>query len=162
MLNREQALDEARKQKAALETIGSWRRGLFIAAATFLVLAVFGLRQSGVLFGLGVGAAVCAALSCIADKIPAEFILPLSDHGTPLSANAVIIQIFHVSIHNPPTRRLTCQPTDRGRNRFAEKHGSGERTRLRAAPGLRPTPVTPKHFMLWSNRMLKKLYLQLC
>ena len=66
MLNREQALDEARKQKAALETIGSWRRGLFIAAATFLVLAVLWLRQSGVLFGLGVGAAVCAALSCIA------------------------------------------------------------------------------------------------
>ena len=34
MLNKEQAIDEARKQKAALKTIGGWRRGLFIAAAT--------------------------------------------------------------------------------------------------------------------------------
>lgn len=66
MLNKEQALDEARRQKAALEAIGGWRRVLFIAAATFLVLAVFGLRQSGVLFGLGVGAAIAAAISCIA------------------------------------------------------------------------------------------------
>ena len=66
MLNREQALDEARKQKAALETIGGWRRTLFIATATLLVLAVFGLKQSGVLFVLGVAAAVAAAVSCIA------------------------------------------------------------------------------------------------
>lgn len=64
MLNREQALDEARKQKAALETIGGWRRTLFIATATFLVLAVFGLKQS--VFVLGVAAAVAAAVSCIA------------------------------------------------------------------------------------------------
>ena len=66
MLNKEQAIDEARKQKAALETIGGWRRGLFIAAATFLVLAAFGLRQSGVLFVLGVVAAIAAASSCMA------------------------------------------------------------------------------------------------
>lgn len=66
MLNKEQALDEARKQKAALETIGGWRRKLFIAAAVFLVLAVFGLRQSGVLFALGVATAVAAGISCIA------------------------------------------------------------------------------------------------
>ena len=63
MLNKEQALDEARKQKAALETIGGWRRKLFIAAAVFLVLAV---RQSGVLFALGVATAVAAGISCIA------------------------------------------------------------------------------------------------
>ena len=65
MLNREQALDEARKQKAALETIGGWRRVLFIATATLLVLAVFGLQQSGVLFVLGVAAAIAAAISCM-------------------------------------------------------------------------------------------------
>ncbi len=65
MLNPEQALDEARKQKAALNTIGAWRRNLLIAAATFLVLAVFGLRQSGALFVLGILAAVAAVASCI-------------------------------------------------------------------------------------------------
>jgi len=66
MLNREQALDEARKQKAALETIGGWRRVLFLVTTTLLVLAVFGLRQDGVLFVLGVAAAVGAAISCVA------------------------------------------------------------------------------------------------
>ena len=66
MLNKEQALDEARKQKAALETIGGWRRALFIATATLLVLAVFALRQRGLLFVLGVVAAIAAAISCIA------------------------------------------------------------------------------------------------
>lgn len=65
MLNREQALDEARKQKAALETIGGWRRVLFITTATLLVLAVFGLRSSGVLFVLGIAAAIAAAVSCL-------------------------------------------------------------------------------------------------
>ena len=65
MLNREQALDEARKQKAALETIGGWRRILFIVTSALLVLAVFGLRQSGVLFVLVIAAAVAAAISCI-------------------------------------------------------------------------------------------------
>ena len=65
MLNREQALDEARKQKAALETIGGWRRILFIVTSALLVLAVFGLRQSGVFFVLGIAAAVAAAISCI-------------------------------------------------------------------------------------------------
>lgn len=66
MLSREQALDEARKQKAALKVIGGWRRVLFAATATLLVLAVFALRQSGVLFALGIAAAVAAVVSCIA------------------------------------------------------------------------------------------------
>ncbi len=65
MLTREQALDEARKQKAALDTIGSWRRVLFIMSGTLLVLAVFGLRQSGWIFGLGIAAAIIAGLSCV-------------------------------------------------------------------------------------------------
>ncbi len=66
MLNRERALDEARKQKAALETIGGWRRILFAVTGVLLVLAVFGLRQSGALFVLGIAAAVAAVLSCVA------------------------------------------------------------------------------------------------
>ena len=66
MLNKKQALDEARKQKAALEIIGGWRRMLFIATATLLVTAVFALRQSGALFVLGVVAAIAAAVSCLA------------------------------------------------------------------------------------------------
>ncbi len=65
MLSRAQALDEARKQKAALETIGGWRRTLFLTTATLLTGAVFGLRQTGWLFGLGVGMAVGAAVSGI-------------------------------------------------------------------------------------------------
>ncbi len=65
MLNREQALDEARRQKAALETIGGWRRILFVVTGVFLVLAVFGLRQSGALFVLGAAAAVAAGLSSV-------------------------------------------------------------------------------------------------
>ncbi len=66
MLSREQALDEARKQKAALETIGKWRRMLFIATSVLLVLAVFGLRQSGAFFILGVVSAVFTVLCCAA------------------------------------------------------------------------------------------------
>ena len=64
MLNRTQALDEARKQKAALERIGRWRRWLFNLSGTLFALAIIGLRQSGWLFGLG--AAVAAAVSCLA------------------------------------------------------------------------------------------------
>ena len=36
-----------------------------IVTSVFLVLAVFGLRQSGVPFVLGIAAAVAAAISCI-------------------------------------------------------------------------------------------------
>ena len=64
MLNRTQALDEARKQKAALERIGRWRRWLFNLSGTLFALAIIGLRQSGWLFGLGAAAAV--AVSCLA------------------------------------------------------------------------------------------------
>ena len=63
MLNRTQALDEARKQKAALERIGRWRRWLFNLSGTLFALAIIGLRQSGWLFGLG---AAAAAVSCLA------------------------------------------------------------------------------------------------
>ena len=45
MLNREQALDEARKQKEALAKIGGWRRLLFLLAASLAALAVFGFQM---------------------------------------------------------------------------------------------------------------------
>jgi len=71
VLSQEQALDEARKQKDALAKIGGWRRRLFLLTASLLVLAVFGLRNSGVLFVVGVAAAIAAAVSfllmCVVD-----------------------------------------------------------------------------------------------
>ena len=66
MLNRTQAVDEARKQKAALERIGRWRRWLFNLSGALFALAIIGLRQSGWLFGLGAAAAAAAAVSCLA------------------------------------------------------------------------------------------------
>ncbi|MDE7171487.1 MAG: hypothetical protein K2O11_06385 [Oscillospiraceae bacterium] len=66
MLTREQAIDEARRQKEALTTIGNWRRVLFLVTSVFVVLAAFGLQGSGVIFGLGIAAAVIAAISCLA------------------------------------------------------------------------------------------------
>ena len=42
MLNREQALDEARKQKEALAKIGGWRRTLFLITTSLAALAGFG------------------------------------------------------------------------------------------------------------------------
>lgn len=47
MLSRQQALDEARKQKAALATIAKWRRNLFILTACFMVVAVYMLTTGG-------------------------------------------------------------------------------------------------------------------
>lgn len=63
MLSREQALDEAKKQKAALAKIGVWRRALFLLTASLMVLAVFGLRRSGPLFVLGIIAAAGTVIS---------------------------------------------------------------------------------------------------
>ena len=69
MLNREQALDEARRQKEALAQIGSWRRALFVLAALLFAAAVFGLKMG--FFPLGVIAAaatgVSVILTCIVD-----------------------------------------------------------------------------------------------
>ena len=66
MLTREQALDEARRQKEALATIGTWRRVLFLVTSVFVVLAAFGLQGSGVVFGLGIAAVVAAVISGLA------------------------------------------------------------------------------------------------
>lgn len=71
MLNREQALDEARRQKEALAQIGSWRRFLFLLAASLAAAAVFGLMAGGGFFVPGVIAAAAAAasflLTCVVD-----------------------------------------------------------------------------------------------
>ena len=70
MLNRELALDEARKQKEALLKIGGWRRFLFLLTASLAAAAVFGFQMEGWLV-LGVAAAIAAAvcflLACIVD-----------------------------------------------------------------------------------------------
>ena len=62
MLSREQALDEARRQKEALARIGTWRRFLFLLAAT-LAAAAFGLKTGGGWTALGITAAVSGAVS---------------------------------------------------------------------------------------------------
>ena len=58
--------DEARRQKEALTTIGTWRRVLFLITSVFVVLAAFGLQGSGVVFGLGIAAMVAAVISGLA------------------------------------------------------------------------------------------------
>ena len=65
MLTKEQLLDEAQKQKNALTVMGQWRSWLFGLTTVFLVLTAAGLRQSGVLFVLGIVAAVCMAICFI-------------------------------------------------------------------------------------------------
>ena len=65
MLNRAQALDEARKQKEALAKIGGWRRFLFLLAASLLAVAVFGFTTGGGFLILGVIAAIAAVISFI-------------------------------------------------------------------------------------------------
>ncbi len=65
MLNREQALDEARRQKEALAQIGSWRRFLFLLTAFLLAVAVFGLMTDGGFFVPGVIAAAATVVSFI-------------------------------------------------------------------------------------------------
>ena len=71
MLSKEQALDEARRQKEALAKIGGWRRGLFLLTASLMALAVFGLKTGGTWFALGVcgavGAVVGFLLTCVVD-----------------------------------------------------------------------------------------------
>ena len=67
MLNREQALDEARRQKEALEQIGGWRRFLFLLTALLLGVAVLGIKTGGAFFPAGIAAAVSFVLTCIVD-----------------------------------------------------------------------------------------------
>lgn len=62
MLNREQALNEARMQKEALAKIGGWRRFLFLLAASLASLAVFGFQIEGGAV-LGVVSAIAGAVS---------------------------------------------------------------------------------------------------
>lgn len=65
MLTRQQALDEAQRQKDALKTIARWRQQLFLVTACFVPFAFYGLQGSGVRFGVGVGAAVLGAITLL-------------------------------------------------------------------------------------------------
>lgn len=66
MLTKQQALDEAQKQKDALAVIARWRRNLFICASLFLVIAVYGLSQGGSVFALGVCGVILTVICVIA------------------------------------------------------------------------------------------------
>lgn len=65
MLTRQQALDEAKRQKQALRTLGGWRRVLFIFAACLMSVAAFGLRSGGPPRCLGFAAAVLGGVSLL-------------------------------------------------------------------------------------------------
>ncbi|MBR0283323.1 MAG: hypothetical protein IJQ81_17310 [Oscillibacter sp.] len=65
MLTKEQALDEAQKQKKALALMGRWRNWLFILTTCLMVVAAFGLRKGGLMFILGVTFAALTILSFI-------------------------------------------------------------------------------------------------
>ena len=62
MLSREQALDEARRQKEALLKIGGWRRFLFLLTASLAAAAAFGFQTEGWTL-LGVVSAAAGAVS---------------------------------------------------------------------------------------------------
>ena len=65
MLTRQQLLDEARQQKKALAMMGRWRNYLFILTTSSMVVAFFGLRNSGAAFVAGVAAVVFAVISFV-------------------------------------------------------------------------------------------------
>lgn len=65
MLTREQALDEARRQKEALATIAKWRRVLFILTSCLLPVALYGLQGAGGRFVAGIIAAAAGVLCLI-------------------------------------------------------------------------------------------------
>lgn len=64
MLSRQQALDEAQKQKNALVIIARWRRNLFILTACFLMVALYELSAGGYTV-VGIIAAVLSAVCLI-------------------------------------------------------------------------------------------------
>ena len=62
MLDKQELLDEARKQKQALAVIGVWRGWLFTLTTLFFILSVFALKSAGVIFILGVISAILTAV----------------------------------------------------------------------------------------------------
>ena len=63
VLTKEQAIEEAKLQKKALATMGTWRLTLFIFTACLAVLAFFGIQTGAGWFVPGVIAAVLAGIS---------------------------------------------------------------------------------------------------
>ena len=65
VLTKAQASEEARMQKKALATMGTWRLALFVIATCFAVLAFFGIQTGAGWFVPGVIAAVLAGISLL-------------------------------------------------------------------------------------------------
>ncbi len=65
ILSKAQAVEEAKLQKKALATLGTWRLALFILTTSLAVLAFFGIRTGGGWFVPGVAAAVLAGISLL-------------------------------------------------------------------------------------------------
>lgn len=63
VLTKNQAIEEARLQKRALATMGTWRRFLFLLTSCLVLLAVFAIKASGTWFVPGIVAAVLAGIS---------------------------------------------------------------------------------------------------
>lgn len=65
MLSKEQLLDEAQRQKKALDTMGVWRTWLFVITTNLFVASLFGLRGSGWVLALGITFAVLAVIAFV-------------------------------------------------------------------------------------------------
>ena len=65
VLTKQQALEEARLQKKALATLGTWRSFLFLLTGCLAALAVFAIQTGGAWFVPGIAAAVLAGISLL-------------------------------------------------------------------------------------------------
>ena len=65
VLTKAQAIEEAKMQKKALATMGTWRLTLFVITTCFAVLAFFGIQTGAGWFVPGVIAAVLAGISLL-------------------------------------------------------------------------------------------------
>ena len=65
VLTKSQAIEEARMQKKALATMGTWRLTLLVITTCFAVLAFFGIQTGAGWFVPGVIAAVLAGISLL-------------------------------------------------------------------------------------------------
>ena len=65
VLTKAQAIEEARMQKKALATMGTWRLALLFITTCFAVLAFFGIQTGAGWFVPGVIAAVLAGISLL-------------------------------------------------------------------------------------------------
>ncbi len=65
ILSKAQAIEEAKLQKKALATMGTWRLALFILTTCLAALAFFGIQTGAGWFVPGVIAAVLAGISLL-------------------------------------------------------------------------------------------------